>query len=307
MRIGNHHHHHHHHLSSSTAPGSMVAAVASSPALETVSYDFNRSRSSESTEAVHTHHKTEKAKAGASSSPAATPSPTPSAALVSPSVAPCAYADSRGVPVSPKKIPMTPPRDLSSPFRAFPPAPSGLPHQRGLAGAGAAAAAAAATGAATATAAVAVPPSPVRQPFLWCSEDSNATGERPARRPRSSPFLRPSTGSKHCHPKAGGNSSSSSHHTATGAFLSPIFRSKGLEEEAAAAATVAATPIEDDNDKGHALDLFAIRRCNAFDEDDASDDASDESGDPFGVELGLGHNFGVNFGFSGENHGNGYY
>lgn len=67
-------------------------------------YDFNRARSSESTE-------------NALAGKEAVSSSVPSTICSVPSV--CSYED-RGVPVSPKKLPPTPPRENSSPYRPQP-------------------------------------------------------------------------------------------------------------------------------------------------------------------------------------------
>mmetsp|Transcript_13736 Transcript_13736/g.34524 ORF Transcript_13736/g.34524 Transcript_13736/m.34524 type:complete len:184 (+) Transcript_13736:143-694(+) len=71
-------------------------------------YDFNRARSSESTENALT------AKA-----PSASASSEFSA--IDSSFASSATAEDRGVPVSPKKLPPTPPRDRGSPYRPHEP------------------------------------------------------------------------------------------------------------------------------------------------------------------------------------------
>ena len=113
-------HHHHHHPLLQEAPSEQDA------------YDFNRARSTESTENVHARTgKTRKEATNAASAVAA----SSAVAATSRGVATknnthntneygsdcgsyCCQEEGRGVPVSPKKMPPTPPRDHGSPFAA---------------------------------------------------------------------------------------------------------------------------------------------------------------------------------------------
>ena len=79
-------------------------------------YDFNRARSSESTE---------NALAGKDAVSSSVPSTISSASSV------CSYED-RGVPVSPKKLPPTPPRESSSPYRPQPASSRTAPDETSL-------------------------------------------------------------------------------------------------------------------------------------------------------------------------------
>ncbi len=66
-----------------------------------LAYDFDRARSSESTENALASKTTS----------------TSTSAVIDSSFASSATAEDRGVPVSPKKLPQTPPRDRGSPYR----------------------------------------------------------------------------------------------------------------------------------------------------------------------------------------------
>jgi len=128
----------------------------------TEGYDFNRNRSTESTENTLSGKSSSDAQASSSSS-----SFVP--------ISSCTSFEDRGVPISPKKLPQTPPRDHGSPYR---PGTSDMGHEEeeplgnyGRWG-------------------VLLPPSTVKQPFLCDREDSLTSG---CGVPSRMPFLRPSS------------------------------------------------------------------------------------------------------------------
>lgn len=128
-------------------------------------YDFNRNRSTESTENALSGKTPSDDQASSSSYlPVCSCTSFGSAA-----------AEDRGVPISPKKLPQTPPRDRGSPYRPGVSA-LGLEEEEPLDNHG--------------RFGVLLPRSTVKQPFLSDREDSLSSGRgAPSRRP----FLRPSS------------------------------------------------------------------------------------------------------------------
>lgn len=131
------------------------SSLSSSQQILTSAVDFNRARSSESTENAmnqtsKNHHSSSMSVASSSAG------------------ASFASAEGRGVPISPKKMPLTPPRDHGSPYKSA--QQQHYQHQQHHAYAAPAAAA-------------------VRQPFLSSFHQDSSSSSSP------SPFLRPSNSS----------------------------------------------------------------------------------------------------------------